>query len=159
MAKKFKCRIHLQRTGAREKARIVGGFGICGREACCSFLELNTDRVPMDAVRDQGIMIKNNEKIFGVCGKLKGCLLYELPLYREKRKYLTHIRQQVKVGKKEGRIVGLDILNKKVKVLFENEIAEIFPVEEVEYENKKVEPEEEKVEDKQLEIDITGIGI
>lgn len=113
----FKCRVHLERVGARDKAKIVGGYGICGKEVCCTTFRTKIASVSMDAVRDQGIMIKENNKLLGVCGKLKCCFLYELPLYREMRKHLPHIRQTVLVNKKQGRVLGIDILNQKVKVL------------------------------------------
>ncbi len=127
MAGKLKKRIHLQRVGARDRAKIVGGFGSCGQETCCSNFKVELETVPLDAARDQNLMLKNNEKLFGLCGKLKCCLMYELPLYREMRRNLPHLRQKVFVGTKEGRVTGLDILNKKVKVLLNDaEISEVF---------------------------------
>ncbi|MCF7846768.1 MAG: hypothetical protein K9M51_01755 [Candidatus Gracilibacteria bacterium] len=132
MAGEFKKRIHLQRVGARDRAKIVGGFGSCGQETCCSSFKVELDSVPLDAARDQNLMLKNNEKLFGLCGKLKCCLMYELPLYREMRRDLPHIRQRVYVGGREGRVTGLDILNRKIKILIEDtEIAEIFDAAEV----------------------------
>jgi len=133
MGADFKCRIHLERVGSRDKARIVGGFGVCGRETCCSSYKNRLISVPMDAVRDQGIMIKENNKLLGLCSKLKCCFLYELPLYREKRKSLPHIRQTIMTkNNQKGRVIGLDILNQKVKVLLlDPEVIETFDVEEI----------------------------
>jgi cell fate regulator YaaT (PSP1 superfamily) len=133
MGSEFKCRVHLERVGARDKAKIVGGFGVCGREVCCASFKNNIVSVPMDAVRDQGVMIKENNKLLGGCGKLKCCFLYELPIYREMRKTLPHIRQTVWVERKhKARVIGLDILNQKVKVLMEEtEVYETFDVSEV----------------------------
>ena len=126
----FKSRIHLERVGARDKAKIIGGFGTCGQETCCSTFKTRLTSVPMDAARDQGIMIKANENILGLCGKLKCCLLYELPQYREKRKSLPHIRQTVTTqNNQKGRVIGLDILNQKVKVaLDDTNMIEVFEV-------------------------------
>ena len=134
----FKCRVHLERVGARDKAKIVGGYGICGKEVCCSTFRSKLTSVPMDAVRDQGIMIKDNHKLLGVCGKLKCCFMYELPHYREMRKHLPHIRQSVLVDTKQGRVIGIDILNQKVKVLLlDTETVEIFDAAEVQIESGK----------------------
>ncbi len=128
LGKEFQTRIHLQRVGARDRAKILGGYGSCGRETCCSSFKIELDSVPLDAARDQNLMTRANEKIFGPCGKLKCCLMYELPHYREMRRYLPHIRQAVITSDgKEGRVVGLDILNQKVKVLLiDNDVAEIY---------------------------------
>ena len=139
LGREFQTRIHLQRVGARDRAKILGGFGSCGRETCCSNFKTELDSVPLDAARDQNLMTRANEKIFGPCGKLKCCLMYELPHYREMRRYLPHIRQAVvtKDGK-EGRVVGLDILNKKVKVLLiDNDVAEVYNAADVKPKAKK----------------------
>lgn len=133
LGSEFKCRIHLERVGARDKAKIVGGYGICGKEVCCTTFRSKLTSVPMDAIRDQGIMIKENNKLLGVCGKLKCCFLYELPLYRKMRKHLPHIRQTVTVNKKQGRVIGIDILNQKVKLyMVELEIVEVVDASEIE---------------------------
>ncbi|MBT3348840.1 hypothetical protein HN954_00140 [bacterium] len=153
MAGKFKKRIHLQRVGARDRAKIVGGFGSCGQPTCCSTFKVELETVPLDSARDQNLMLKNNEKIFGLCGKLKCCLMYELPLYREMRRGLPHLRQHVFVGAKEGRVMGLDILNRKVKVLLDDaEISEIFDADQVSREAPKTEkrkPEKPFLEDEE----------
>ena len=112
-------RIHLQRVGPRDKARIIGGMGICGRKVCCVSFKKSLDTVPLNSARDQNLMIKNNSKLFGLCGKLKCCLLYEVSHYREKRKFLPHLKQMVKlVDGRQGQVIGLDILNQKVRIVF-----------------------------------------
>lgn len=147
LGKAFQTRIHLQRVGARDRAKILGGFGSCGRETCCSNFKIELDSVPLDAARDQNLMTRANEKIFGPCGKLKCCLMYELPHYREMRRYLPHIRQAVIVkGGKEGRVVGLDILNKKVKVLLtDNDVSEVYDAADVKpFSQKKPAPRQNR---------------
>ncbi len=131
LAGEFNMRIHLERVGSRDKSKIIGGFGVCGREVCCSASKTFLHLIPLDAVRDQAIMIKENNKLLGVCGKLKCCFLYELPHYREKRKSLPHLRQTVETPKGKGRVIGLDILNQKVKIFLESESIEVFEVTEL----------------------------
>ena len=36
LARIFKVRIELKQIGVRDKAKITGGFGVCGRSLCCS---------------------------------------------------------------------------------------------------------------------------
>jgi len=145
----------------REKARIVGGIGVCGRgDDCCQFWNLNENvPVPLDSVRDQGVVINKNEKIFGVHGKIKSCFLHEWDLYRQKRKFLPHMKQAVKIGDRSGRVAALEILNQRVKIAFENGEIESFPIEEVQYENKRETPPENEIEIPKLEIDIDGTQI
>ena len=104
-------------------------------------------------------MINNNAKIFGVHGKIKTCYLYELDQYRKNRKYLPHIKQEVNVGKEKGRVIGLDILNLKVKLIMSNDTIEVFDVNKVEYENKKVAPEEVPLSFEEYEVNIEGLDI
>jgi cell fate regulator YaaT (PSP1 superfamily) len=159
MALEFKGRIHLQRVSDRDRAEILDGIGICGRVDCCTRLKISNDKVPLNTVRDQGIMIKNNDKIFGVCGKLKRCYGYEINLYRDNRRYLPHIQQAVTVEGQKGRAVGLDILNKKVRILLlDKEFVETFPIEIVEYENKRIQPER-VIKRAALEMELSGVGI
>lgn len=156
MIQGFKGRIHLERVSDRQRTRIVGGVGSCGRADCCQFLHFNNKKVSLDAVRDQGIMINNNPKIFGLHNKIKTCLLYELDDYRKNRKYLPHIRQEVTVGKQSGRVIGLDILNRTVKIFLENDTIEVFPVADVAYENKREAPKEPELSFEEYDVTIDG---
>jgi len=128
-------RIHLERVGARDRAKIVGGFGSCGRETCCSSFKVDLGSIPMNAARDQNLKLKDNQQLLGLCGKLKCCLVYEVQAYRDMRKYLPHLRQTVETTKgKKGRVIGLDIMNKKVKILMiESSMAEICHVDELKF--------------------------
>ena len=158
ITKKFPGRIHLQRVDSRDRAEIMGGIGPCGREDCCAFLRLKNERVSLDAVRDQGIMIKNNNKLYGPSGKIKGCMLYEVNLYKEYRKYLPHIRQEVTIDGRKGRVTGVDILNGTVKIYFiETDGIEVLPVEKVEWPNKREFPRQEvKITIPELTEEVVG---
>ncbi len=151
-------RIHLQRVDPRDRADIIGGPRCCGRPECCD-IHISHKKISLDAVRDQGIMIKNNSKIYDVSGKLKRCLLHEVDLYKKYRKFLPHLKQEVTIEGKKARVTGLDILNGNVKVVFaDTDVVENVPVELVEYPNKQAFPREPlKIE--MPEIDIEGVGI
>ena len=45
LAGQFRTRIELRQIGARDKAKQVGGIGVCGRKLCCSNF-LNCDLLP-----------------------------------------------------------------------------------------------------------------
>jgi cell fate regulator YaaT (PSP1 superfamily) len=156
MIQGFKGRIHLERVSPRQRTKIIGGIGSCGRTDCCQFQSFNTKKVSLDAVRDQGIMINNNPKIFGLHNKIKTCFLYELAGYRKNRRYLPHIRQEVLIKKQKGRVIGLDILNLKVKVFLENDTIETFPVADIEYENKREAPKDPELNFDKYNLDIEG---
>ncbi len=129
LPQKTSARIHLQRVGTRDRAKILGGFGRCGRPSCCSTFKIELETVPLDTARDQNLLTRDNNKLFGLCGKLKCCLLYEVGLYRELRRNLPHLKQAVVADEKSGRVTGLDILNQKVKITFDDtEESEVFDI-------------------------------
>lgn len=119
LPKKVNSRVHLQRVGTRDRAKILGGFGRCGRATCCSTFKIELESVPLDAARDQNLLTRQNDKLYGLCGKLKCCLLFELELYRDLRRNLPHIKQAVMADGKAARVSGLDILNQRVKVIYD----------------------------------------
>lgn len=150
----FPGRIHLQRLDPRDRAEIMGGVGACAYLNCCTTLRVKQEKVSLDAVRDQGIMIKGNQKIYDPSGKLKSCLLYELPLYREYRKYLPHMRQEVRFGEQKARVIGLDILNGRVKIQFnDTDGIDFVSVNDVDYPNKQ------KFPDHPLEVKIPELAL
>lgn len=58
----------------------------------------------------------NPNKINGVCGRLLCCLKYEDETYKEYRKDLPKLGSIVETEKGKGKVVNLDILNKKYSV-------------------------------------------
>lgn len=128
LAKTFQKQIHLQQIGPRDKARIVTGRGKCGKSLCCSGWLTDLQSITMDMVRSQCLESKGSAKLSGCCGKLMCCLRYEVEEYKRRKKNLPKIGSIVKVKKGEGQVISLDILNQKVKVLFNDRSFETIPV-------------------------------
>jgi cell fate regulator YaaT (PSP1 superfamily) len=76
LARIFKTRIEMRQVGVRDATKILGGFGICGREFCCSTFLRNFDNISIKMAKDQNLLL-NPGKISGVCGRLMCCLMYE----------------------------------------------------------------------------------
>ncbi|MBZ4643469.1 MAG: hypothetical protein PWQ25_431 [Deferribacteres bacterium] len=76
LARVFKTRIEMRQVGVRDATKILGGFGICGREFCCSTFLRNFDNISIKMAKDQNLLL-NPGKISGVCGRLMCCLMYE----------------------------------------------------------------------------------
>lgn len=111
----YKTRIELRQVGARDKAKEIGGCGMCGRNLCCSqFLE-DLDSVSINMAKNQGLSL-NPSKINGLCGRLLCCLKYEDENYCDCRKCLPSLGSKVTIKEGTGRVVSLDILNKKYKL-------------------------------------------
>lgn len=116
LASNLKKKIQMLHIGARDKAKLMGGFGICGRKTCCSQYLRVLPSVTMDAAREQNIAFKGAESLTGVCGKLKCCLNYESSQYKELKKKFPRFGSNVKLPDGEFVIIGMDILNGKVKM-------------------------------------------
>ena len=65
--------------------------------------------------KNQNIAL-NPSKINGLCGRLLCCLKYEDENYKCCRKGLPKIGQTVSTEKGEGKVINLDILNKRYSV-------------------------------------------
>lgn len=126
LAKVFKKQIYLRQVGPRDKAKITGGFGKCGRELCCYTFLNKLESINMEMVRDQGLESKGSSKLSGACGKLLCCLKYEVFTYKELKKTVPDVSSVILLKKSspyqamKGDVIGLDILNQKVKVILEN---------------------------------------
>ena len=110
LAKMLRVRIELKQIGVRDKAKIVGGYGVCGRELCCSSYMKDFHPLSIKMVKDQGLPL-NPQKISGVCGRVKCCMAYEYQVYREFSKSLPKVGAKITTPEGEkGRVVALDIL-------------------------------------------------
>lgn len=119
LAKSLQKQIHLRQIGPRDRAKMIGGFGKCGRPLCCSTWLGKLESINMEMVRMQALESKGSSKLSGACGKLLCCLKYEVEAYRDLRKTVPRIGSIVKTTKPagEGTVIAVDILNQKIKVL------------------------------------------
>ncbi|MCA8939662.1 MAG: hypothetical protein KDB07_07645, partial [Planctomycetes bacterium] len=108
----------------------------CGHELCCKTFLLDFVPVTMKMAKNQGLGLDNN-KISGMCGRLKCCLKYEDELYDQLRKTMP-ISGQPAIRKSdgaEGWVAGLNVLMQTV-VLNVQGAREEIPVEEIEFDPK-----------------------
>ena len=82
LASHLKCRIELKQIGARDRAKLVGGIGVCGMECCCSRFLNKFDIISINMAKNQMLAL-NIPKLSGQCGKLMCCLKYEDDEYKE----------------------------------------------------------------------------
>ncbi len=77
LAAKFKTRIEMRQIGVRDEAKIVGGFGMCGRELCCKTFLTSFEPISIKMAKQQELVL-NMSKLSGICGRLMCCLGYEV---------------------------------------------------------------------------------
>ena len=77
LASEFKTRIELRQIGVRDEARLLSGYGTCGRPLCCSSWLKSFEPVSIKMAKQQDLAL-NPSRLSGLCGRLKCCLRYEL---------------------------------------------------------------------------------
>lgn len=120
LASIYRTRIELRQIGSRDKAKQIGGIGICGQKLCCANFLNQIDSISFSKAKNQNLAL-NPSKINGACGRLLCCLCYEDDEYVRCSKGLLPVGSIIKVGKDEGTIIGVDILNRTYKVLVKDE--------------------------------------
>jgi cell fate regulator YaaT (PSP1 superfamily) len=101
LAHKLRSRIEMRQVGVRDVARMIGGFGPCGRELCCTAFLRNFEPVSIRMAKKQE-MVLNPAKISGVCGRLLCCLSYEFPVYDEIKKDISEMKQAALQEKRDA---------------------------------------------------------
>ena len=116
----FHTRIELRQIGVRDKAKMVGGLGICGRPFCCaSFLD-DFQPVSIKMAKTQNLSL-NPTKISGTCGRLMCCLKYEQDAYEDLIRNAPKAESFVDTPEGRGTIVEVDLLRSRVKVRLEDQ--------------------------------------
>ena len=119
LASVFHTRIELRQIGVRDKAKMVGGLGICGRPFCCaSFLD-DFQPVSIKMAKTQNLSL-NPTKISGTCGRLMCCLKYEQEAYEDLLRTAPKTESFVDTPEGRGTVVEVDLLRQRVKVRMED---------------------------------------
>ena len=111
LAGQFKARIELKQIGVRDEAKLLGGFGPCGRHLCCAKFLQDFEPVTIRMAKDQNLSL-NPVKISGLCGRLMCCLSYETCLYKERSKGLPRRGQTVKTKQGSGKVLEVNVLKR-----------------------------------------------
>ena len=117
------CRIELRQIGERDKAKMVGGIGMCGMECCCRRFKSRFDVISINMAKNQQLAL-NIDKLSGMCGKLMCCLKYEDDDYKELTDGLPKMGSQVEYENEIYRITAMNVMNNEVKL--ENREATLF---------------------------------
>ena len=132
LASNFHTRIELRQIGVRDKAKMVGGLGICGRPFCCaSFLD-DFQPVSIKMAKTQNLSL-NPTKISGTCGRLMCCLKYEQDAYEDLIRRSPKEESFVDTPEGRGTVVEVKLLRQQVKVRMEDEpeTVSVFSIEDI----------------------------
>jgi cell fate regulator YaaT (PSP1 superfamily) len=130
LSNRLRARVELRQVGVRDEAKMVGGIGSCGRELCCSTFLPRFAPVSIKAAKNQNLALTPS-KVSGQCGRLKCCLVYEEATYVEAAKKLPRIGKRVETPDGVGKVVDLDILRGRVRVMYQDAPPKVFEASEL----------------------------
>jgi cell fate regulator YaaT (PSP1 superfamily) len=119
LAKIFKARIELKQIGVRDEAKLLDGFGPCGRRLCCAEFLRNFEPITVKMAKEQNLPL-NPTKISGCCGRLMCCLGYEYETYRSLMKGMPREGETVKTKQGKGKIVSINAIKREAVVELED---------------------------------------
>lgn len=117
LATELRVRIEMRQIGVRDGTGVIGGIGPCGHELCCSAFLRDFQTVSIREPKEQGITL-NPQRITGMCGRLKCCLLYEKQSYTAVRPFTPRQDRSVLTAQGPGSIMEIDALRRKIQVRF-----------------------------------------
>jgi len=118
LATRLHTRIELRQIGTRDKAKMVGGLGVCGLPLCCSTFLNEFDGISINRAKNQMLAI-NIPKLSGHCGKLMCCLKFEDDAYTEAKKEFPELGTKIFIDKVQYTVTAINVIAKNVKI--ENE--------------------------------------
>ena len=116
LAPQLGARLELRQIADRDKARTVGGLGICGLPLCCSTFLNHFEGVGIKQAKNQMLAL-NIPKLSGPCGKLVCCLAYEDDLYTEAKKNFPRIGTAVQLDEGPYTVHSYNILSNTVQLV------------------------------------------
>jgi len=132
LTSRLKVRVELRQVGSRDEAKLIGGFGRCGRPLCCASFLSEFNPVSIKMAKEQELPL-NPMKISGACGRLMCCLGYESEQYHAMKEKLPKRGQRVSTPMGEAAVAGSNPLKETVLVELESGATVELPLSEVSY--------------------------
>lgn len=121
---KFHKKIRLQQIGVRDEAKICGDYGPCGLPLCCKNWLKSLGNVNAEYIKDQDLMHRGNERLSGVCGRLKCCLRYEEEAYKYALGQLPKVGDEIKTKAGMAKVISVHPLKQTVDLKIDGAIVE-----------------------------------
>ncbi len=130
LARFYHTRVELRQVGARDEARLVADYEICGRECCCKNFLKKLRPVSMKMAKLQKSTL-DPAKLSGRCGRLRCCLRYEHEGYEALERKLPRLGSRVATDFGAATVVDRQILTQLVLVRTDDQRELALPVEEI----------------------------
>lgn len=130
LAQHYQTRIEMRQVGARDEARLIADYEVCGRECCCKNFLKKLRPITMRMAKLQKSTL-DPSKVSGRCGRLRCCLRYEHEGYDELIRKLPRIGDTVGTESGPATVIDRQVLTQLVLVRGEDGRESCLPVAEL----------------------------
>lgn len=130
LAHHYRTRIEMRQVGARDEARLVADYEVCGRECCCRGFLKKLRPVNMKMAKLQKSTL-DPSKVSGRCGRLRCCLRYEHCGYEELAKRLPRVGSRVRIDVGPATVLDRQVLTQLVLVRTDDNQQVAVPLDEI----------------------------
>ena len=116
LASQLGCRIELRQIASRDKAKLVGGIGICGLPLCCTTFLNQFEGISIQRAKNQMLTL-NIPKLSGHCGKLICCLTFEDDAYTEAKKEFPRLGTVINLDEGAYTVDAFNVLSRTVRLV------------------------------------------
>lgn len=128
LAQQLHVRIEMRQIGVRDESKMLGGVGICGQPLCCARFMRKFVPVSIKMAKNQNLAL-NPQKLSGLCGRLMCCLVYEEDSYLRMKKDLPRVGATIQTPRGEGKIIDVNILERRLRIQLESGVISCTPEE------------------------------
>lgn len=130
VASALRTKVQLHQIGVRDEAKLIGGYGICGRPLCCATFLSTFEPISMKMAKDQSLFL-NPAKFSGACGKLMCCLRYEHDFYKQAQKRLPATGAIIQLEHGRAKVVDVNVVTGMLTVRTEDEVELHIPASQI----------------------------
>lgn len=117
----LRTKVQLHQIGVRDEAKLIGGYGTCGRSLCCATFLSSFDPISMKMAKDQSLFL-NPAKFSGACGKLMCCLRYEHEFYKEAQRRLPAVGAILQLPQGRAKVIDVNVVSNVITVQTEEDV-------------------------------------
>lgn len=115
LAAVFRTRIEMRQIGVRDEARLVGGYGPCGKAMCCLYQKDDFEPVSIKMAKEQNLNL-NSMKISGMCGRLLCCLGFEYGTYKYLNARMPAAETDIIAGTKTYTVLSVNTIRESITI-------------------------------------------
>jgi len=117
----FQKSIRLYQIGVRDEARTLGTIGPCGKKLCCKLFLNQLNQINTGYSHIQQISHRGQERLSGICGRLKCCLRFEQKTYETLAKNLPLVGSSINTPQGKGKVTKQHVLKQAVEVQLDSD--------------------------------------